>query len=114
MRISDRSSDVCSSELGRCRQDDPCRQPRGGARACGPRPLAGGRRSRGPPSPLPSCAPIDLGKLALPPATGRAWCRERGWQYVSISVVAVSLKKKSLHLLACCVSVIFSNIPREP
>src|SRR3546814_14789879 len=33
-------------------------------------------------------------KVVVPPKIGRASCRERAGQYVSISVVAVSLKKK--------------------
>src|SRR3546814_15373503 len=39
-----------------------------------------------------SATPIDFDAL---PDIGRASCRERVWQYVQISVVAVSLKKKS-------------------
>src|SRR3546814_14051400 len=37
---------------------------------------------------------LDLGRIQFTPEIGRASCRERVCQYVSISVVAVSLKKK--------------------
>src|SRR3546814_17924204 len=107
MRISDWSSDVCSSDL------------RNGTLAAEPRVVrqegvdsSNGRYSR---------RVIDLGiaafkgcsPLKLPqeyyqtsnggwsnlnyhwPQIGRASCRERVCQYVSISVVAVSLKKKN-------------------
>src|SRR3546814_19432698 len=37
----------------------------------------------------------EAGYLRRPPEIGRASCRERGCQYVEISVVAVSLKKNT-------------------
>src|SRR3546814_15853765 len=96
MRISDWSSDVCSSDLAtlpdRGRAERPHhRQPlpegRGAARAMIAMALA-------------LLAVVAL-VAAVGPATGyadgqigRASCRERVCQYVSISVVAVSLKKK--------------------
>src|SRR3546814_20336343 len=92
MRISDWSSDVCSSDLGNPRAFRPCAQDcpyrprewRGGRYRVGARP--GWRRSARPTrreDPGGWCRQI-----------GRASCRERVCQYVEISVVAVSLKNK--------------------
>src|SRR3546814_4560819 len=84
MRISDWSSDVCSSDLG-----DERRQPRAG-RALRVehqpqfRGLAGDRR----PHP-PDESRDGRGEI------GRASCRERVCKYVSILGVGVSLKKKT-------------------
>src|SRR3546814_16300323 len=99
MRISDWSSDVCSSDL---RQG-----PQGSE---GP-PRRGDRRLRGRadadlPPPAEARVHQHLPQAVRraeprPPAgggrgqIGRASCRERVWQYVSNSVVAVSLKKKT-------------------
>src|SRR3546814_20017126 len=88
MRISDWSSDVCSSDLA---TNEAGRQP------CG---LVGGKDflHHGQPGqagigdqqrPLPAEVPAGL-------QIGRASCRERVCQYVSISVVAVSLKKQTV------------------
>src|SRR3546814_11192277 len=74
MRISDWSSDVCSSDLGWNRAGRAARAHGGRRAAAGARRQAGG------------------GQI------GRATCRERVCTYVKISVVAVSLKKKSNHL----------------
>src|SRR3546814_14356962 len=102
MRISDWSSDVCSSDLehplhhGRrsCRKGDrrlwfahrrdaQHRQDRRGGQA--PRSLL--------------CHKLDLhAEPRLDPELGRASCRERVCQYVLLSVVAVSLKKKILYI----------------
>src|SRR3546814_16750103 len=74
MRISDWSSDVCSSDLsGRCRDaaDGESRRL---------------RRDR--------AAPARLAARRGGDQIGRASCRERVCQYVQISVVAVSLKKQ--------------------
>src|SRR3546814_18194523 len=96
MRISDWSSDVCSSDLQSLRL-----LPRG-AGCCR---LVFGRRSK---EPL-GCSITDYGepedgdlveaaeKLAIP-EIGRATCRERVCQYVYISVVDVSLKKNTERL----------------
>src|SRR3546814_11025617 len=89
MRISDWSSDVCSSDLsghgvaatGRCRQGRVDEQ-------------AGGRH--GAQTALMETSADKLSALLLALALhelGRASCRERVCQYVYISVVAVSLKK---------------------
>src|SRR3546814_4345323 len=93
MRISDWSSDVCSSDLGRqhinpsprdrptrLRQRDARHRTHELHRSIGARKgiLRGNRRRRSP-----------------PPEIGRASCRERVCQYVSISVVDVSLKTKT-------------------
>src|SRR3546814_15089444 len=101
MRISDWSSDVCSSDLlvrqhedGRVvghlcylRQDDERWQQHPGHRSHRPNHahhvLVQQLRVLCPPVVL-----VRDGKI------GRASCRERVCQYVSISVVAVSLKKK--------------------
>src|SRR3546814_16296801 len=95
MRISDWSSDVCSSDLGArllppaaATRRVPCWR-----RACrrAPRaPSASARRRAGPAG--PSSAPP---RLPDRDQIGRASCRDRVCQYVSISVVAVSLKKKN-------------------
>src|SRR3546814_13649931 len=87
MRISDRSSDVCSSDL------DVLQHVRhvsvgvqGVGTACGATPHSSFRR-----------AAHAQGDAAAPSALqiGRASGRERVWQYVSLSVVAVSLKNKN-------------------
>src|SRR3546814_7454923 len=72
MRISDWSSDVCSSDLGSRRSRSP--KPWRG----------GGRRSR--PS-APQCCPAAADRTYIPrreplPEIGRASCRERVCQYV--------------------------------
>src|SRR3546814_16273581 len=93
VRISDWSSDVCSSDLAR-KLDRHHRvgQPRvdrgdgGGARASAAR--AGEARAAFPGSGADAAAVEDLGEI------GRASCRERVCQYVLISVVAAALKKK--------------------
>src|SRR3546814_21046745 len=82
MRISDWSSDVCSSELRspgaaqRNREDD--------------------QKAKGCKRRTPDRLKLDLEETPhrLQIEIGRASCRERGCQYVYISVVAVLLKKK--------------------
>src|SRR3546814_13551653 len=97
MRISDWSSDVCSSDL-----IYPIGYLSGG--------VSGGNGGAALVNPRPELLGVDLvgdrtffffalGWLAIVLALlirqiGRASCRERVCQYVSISVVAVSLKKK--------------------
>src|SRR3546814_6689693 len=80
MRISDWSSDVCSSDL----QADDRREHRP------PHEELEKAHVRGCPC---QRSPVTC-RRARPPQIGRASCRERVCQYVSISVVAVSLKKK--------------------
>src|SRR3546814_18133316 len=79
MRISDWSSDVCSSDLA----------PVG---ALG-RAFAGKHADR-----VFAAAPVRIhaAGVRIVAEIGRASCRERVCQYVSISVVAVSLKKKTI------------------
>src|SRR3546814_11715932 len=95
MRISDWSSDVCSSDLGgQCQQqtagDD------GGEKGAQhePTPLRSRRGSgcRAPPPWRPACG------AARP--NGRASCRERVCQYVQSALVAVSLKDKII-IVSC-------------
>src|SRR3546814_16611731 len=88
MRISDWSSDVCSSDLRRERRAArvlvraSTSDRRGHA---DPRRAAGLTRRRRSTCPDPA----TIAEI------GRASCRERVCQYVSISVVDVSLKKKT-------------------
>src|SRR3546814_14570984 len=119
MRISDWSSDVCSSDLRRCTRatgrPSPTSSTAGWPRARQPAdsafaaPDAGsGRYSQ----------PVQWGAIPVPrqligqaqlfvreaaarnrqEEIGRASCRERVCQYVEISVVAVSLKKKLIKI----------------
>src|SRR3546814_11963986 len=107
MRISDWSSDVCSSDLaarrgdagiGRAHQFDHVRIALvGHDRAAGG--ILRGQRDE---------AELGTGKQAQVPGQatqvehgeiGRASWRERVCQYVEISVVAVSLKKKKQHTM---------------
>src|SRR3546814_13746228 len=96
MRISDWSSDVCSSDLkglhhlGQRDRDDQRQRRR--------RRIAGGELHDGrsheialPVAPRTTAPPAPRG-LAVGDQIGRASCRERVCQYVSISVVAVSFK----------------------
>src|SRR3546814_18978175 len=89
MRISDWSSDVCSSDLARIHITPSAKQHFASI----------SRRF----SSITVAAPVRVTGSARPSALvrssplmkiGRASCRERVCQYVSISVVAVSLKKK--------------------
>src|SRR3546814_17770627 len=108
MRISDWSSDVCSSDLGGARGEPVDgggdRSARGGAgRGSGAR----RRRRRIVPPQEDAEEGAEEGAAAGRAAEaggrgrsrseqiGRASCRERVCQYVSISVVDLSLKKKN-------------------
>src|SRR3546814_11824273 len=116
MRISDWSSDVCSSDLPAAPHGRPAApggwpaivgrsaDRRGAGRARGPAALPGPPRCReagsergGEPALLGGFEGRDgrtragAGGLQI----GRASCRERGGQYVWISVVAESLTKKN-------------------
>src|SRR3546814_16019219 len=91
MRISDWSSDVCYSDLRVTNrlcclaQAGKCVRPLW--KGHGPFP-AGPRRGA-------KFAPFHKGKWDQAAEIGRASCRERVCQYVSISVVAVSLQTKN-------------------
>src|SRR3546814_20134747 len=92
MRISDWSSDVCSSELlaraiGKKVDDlgialDVDHQPHRLANAASAGQFVGGER-------------LEAAVVGRQQQIGRASCRERVCQYVSVSVVAVSLKKNN-------------------
>src|SRR3546814_20882103 len=93
MRISDWSSDVCSSDLHARRTvpaDSAC-QP------CGNAESARATSDRGDPDDELAIRSDPAIQKILPNGAseqiGRAPCRERVCQYVEISVVAVSLKK---------------------
>src|SRR3546814_11291373 len=98
MRISDWSSDVCSSDLLRAGGD---RGSRAGLRrlvvlGTGARPgLRPGCGGLGADHRLPLCARPGDAAVDYDGEIGRAACRERVCQYVLISVVAVSLKKNT-------------------
>src|SRR3546814_13221834 len=110
MRISDWSSDVCSSDLagtgslrppGRARPlPDPARPVRADGDAVRPRRPgaavagAGTRPALARPRGLARRPARAAAALRRPRAIGRAPCRERVCQYVLISGVAGSLKKK--------------------
>src|SRR3546814_18777546 len=84
MRISDWSSDVCSSDLAAQFRDGGDRGDAGDrASAQAARRLPGSGEARGA---------DDRGWARRRRPIGRASCRERVCQYVSISVVAVYLK----------------------
>src|SRR3546814_12075353 len=97
MRISDWSSDVCSSDLSRYSQNHPLikavlpfiRTPTN---------LIKFTAERSPLAPMVKEWRKDFmaggARRDLAIEIGRASCRERVWHYVYISVVAVSLKKK--------------------
>src|SRR3546814_13910580 len=95
MRISDWSSDVCSSDLRSLKQPN--------SRRCRKQLAWAGPTS--PPAAMPMLPTANTkvslhswdSRRRLPSQIGRASCRERVCQYVSISVVAGSLKKKIVH-----------------
>src|SRR3546814_13330026 len=105
MRISDWSSDVCSSDLkgageiidrltatGKLKPEAAF-AARLAVAALGRPDTATGETVLSAPISLRQ-GMLYLGPIPLVPKIGRASCRERVCQYVSISVVAVSLKKK--------------------
>src|SRR3546814_12328022 len=89
MRISDWSSDVCSSDLTRPFAVSEKMWYSGSAVM-----ITSSPGLALPPIQAPACS---MFAIMLPWEIGRASCRERVCQYVSISVVAVSLKKKTEH-----------------
>src|SRR3546814_16995932 len=76
MRISDWSSDLCSSDLYLQRNHVDLDREAGGARGGDPRQPA-----------------RDIAVAG--DEIGRATCRERVWKYVSVAVRAVSLQKQN-------------------
>src|SRR3546814_18401753 len=86
MRISDWSSDVCSSDL--------LRQPHRMALEPLGQIMGGGLSFQGRVHRQHDLVDPARGDASDKGEIGRASCRERVCQYVSISVVAVSLKKK--------------------
>src|SRR3546814_13372463 len=104
MRISDWSSDVCSSDLGSFVGFAPANDPQIVVLVMldEPKPIWGGSTA-GPT--FNTIAEFALRHLGVAPQgnaekaaevkIGRESCRESVCQYVSISVVAVSLKKKA-------------------
>src|SRR3546814_18743788 len=113
MRISDWSSDVCSSDLlaQRIKEadfivPDAVKARPGGKAGCGDVQNAPAQLQEAS-SARPCCAQPQLRHLVAAPVMvldrpvldqiGRASCRERVCPYVSVSVVAVSLKKKKIH-----------------
>src|SRR3546814_16605903 len=101
MRISDWSSDVCSSDLAAVRHGQrqaAGRRPRPGPHTRGAGPVRGRHVALTLLSRLPRELLVLLVRayqlLVSPLQIGRASCMERESQYVSMSVVAVALKKK--------------------
>src|SRR3546814_16781735 len=100
MRISDWSSDVCSSDLAPVRAKQAAQGHIGQIRLAYNGPggsyavvhLARRLRAEHPSIQLDLVGPMYSGE-----EIGRASCRERGCQYVEISVVDVTLKKKNTH-----------------
>src|SRR3546814_11752855 len=104
MRISDWSSDVCSSDLAKSRESNhDCKAVRASSQRsrCSAEAILGmgsgvcataahARTSWTSEGESRSCPWARSARSKI----GRASCRERVCQYVSISVVAVSLKKK--------------------
>src|SRR3546814_15005190 len=82
MRISDWSSDVCSSDLNAAERIDHAERIANSDALTG---LANGRT-------LQRVLELELARAAR--QIGRASCRDRECQFVLISVVAVSLKTK--------------------
>src|SRR3546814_20346898 len=103
MRISDWSSDVCSSDLARARPLQARRpgagDPQGGQGRPRPRTGAGSRtagRGVNRPAADRGGAAVRGGLVLALGKLGRAPCRERVCKYVRNSGVAVTLKKKNI------------------
>src|SRR3546814_20836816 len=99
MRISDWSSDVCSSDLLDWAENlEGLRRRNNGEMMVG---SYGGSYGGMYQVLLYAVDPKHRLRVLAPDITqiGRASCRERVCQYVSISVVAVSLKKKNHYLI---------------
>src|SRR3546814_11780402 len=87
MRISDRSSDVCSSDLLRA-VGKPVLPTASTPPSSPPPSRPTGAAMTDTPTPTPTFPP------EIPKQIGREACRERGGQYVLKSVVTASFKKK--------------------
>src|SRR3546814_16916271 len=93
MRISDWSSDVCSSDLCDAGGAGAAVGVRVGGDVLAARNLPAGRRGNRHGVPAPGGGrPCAAGRRAV--EIGRASGRERGWQYVEISGGAESITKK--------------------
>src|SRR3546814_19029847 len=108
MRISDWSSDVCSSDL-----------IEEAARTAGAPPLRVAFDVNLPmirPALIFSAVLVFFAGVELFGQIGRASCRERVCQYVSISVVAVSFKKKKYNRSTICIEsrTQLRNIRKKP
>src|SRR3546814_17087700 len=93
MRISYWSSDVCSSDLSRWRSQLRPHSERPLSAVCSHKPILKAPVLRHPPSHCTSASERTSRSASW--QIGRASCRERVCQYVSISVVAVSLNTKN-------------------
>src|SRR3546814_15086157 len=111
MRISDWSSDVCSSDLAECaagwlnRRENGSRSCHGFTRMTRMTRMTRIKKKKekknamaGRTVQLPGSVLIRVLRVnPWPKEIGRAQCRERVGQYVYISEVAVSLKQKHIH-----------------
>src|SRR3546814_14149786 len=104
MRISDWSSDVCSSDLRIAsgialgdRDDGAIGRPWPARHRRDPDHRIGGQRRERIAAPDVDIMGTAVGRLddQIMPEIGRASCRERVWPYVWISGVGVTLKKKN-------------------
>src|SRR3546814_12015411 len=107
MRISDWSSDVCSSDLSSAATQKPASMVFDNRKVLAWRltntidagfcvaALEEALASFGKPEIFNTDQARQFTSLAFPTEIGRAWCRERGCKSVEMSVVAVTLKKQS-------------------
>src|SRR3546814_20833802 len=114
MRISDWSSDVCSSDLPDAAREAIirflCRLSLPPVRRGGRRPLADRMTDETPPEPFDEAEYRRRQRSRANLKIGRASCRERVCQYVEISVVAVSLKKKKFYKEILHINQILNNL----
>src|SRR3546814_12350402 len=97
MRISDWSPDVCSSDLDVAIVRPPRRGPRHDTRVRNVARAHWAGALEQVEDVAPEAVVVAQPVALLVVAIGRASCRERVCQYVSISVVAVAFKKKQEH-----------------
>src|SRR3546814_14531705 len=97
MRISDWSSDVCSSDLAEAFYERGPRRGKARLAVWMAEKMVRGELRRGDPPRavyhLAGMLQSGLYQVTVLNPIGRTSCRERGGQYASISVVAVSFKK---------------------